>query len=159
VFCGGNEINPANLFYFYELPSPRYIHASIEVRPSPPITVIEPPAVHSTANGNDKRIGSPTGPDCDSVVREFGKEVYTEICPGNAKAAFSQTKEPQPLRLRRCPPPADGGDGYHQPEFKLQSDSSHGQWNGNQRQPEVILTLGKQRTEGRFRALCRDVHP
>jgi hypothetical protein len=109
----------------------------------PAIAAIEPPAVHSTTNGNDKRVGSPTGSDRYSVVREFGKEVRTEICPNDAEAPFRDSKEPQPPRLRRGPKPTEYGDGYQQPEVKLKRHDDHGQWNGNQRQPKVVLTFGK----------------
>jgi hypothetical protein len=125
---------------------------------SPSILVREPPAVHASPDCNDERISSPSDPDSDLILRKLGKKCRSKICPHDAEAPFNKAKQPQPLGLTRCPPPTSNGDGYQQPESELQSRSDHGQWNGNQRQPEAILAFGKQRTEGEIRALCRDVH-
>jgi hypothetical protein len=55
---------------------------------------LEPPAVHSTTNSDNKGIGSPSGPDSDLVVRKLGEKGCSEICPDDAEAPFNKTKEP-----------------------------------------------------------------
>src|ERR1039458_6036927 len=88
---------------------------------SPSVPSLEPPAVHSSPDSNDECVGNPSGPDIDLVVRKLGEEIYAEVGPHHAEAPFHDSKEPQPLRLRRSPPPTSNGDGYQQPEVELQS--------------------------------------